>query len=134
MPDDDGNDRRPWRPGPDEGDHGWLALDDDEILFRLETIEPAPAHDARLMEVVRSDRHFFVRQEAAKRISDVELLKAHLHDRHIGQILARGMNRREDIAYLEGLLAESRHVEVRKAAEAQLVALRGVFEDAEPEL
>ncbi len=134
MPDDDGYMRRPWRQGPERSDRGWLALDDDEILFRLETLQPAPAHDEPLMEVVRSDRHFFVRQEAAKKISNVELLKTHLHDRHIGQILARGMNRREDISYLEKLLVESRHVEVRKAAEAQLVALRGVFEDAEPEL
>ena len=34
------------------------------------------------------------------------------------------MNREEDIAYLEVILAESRHLEVRKAAKAQLDLLR----------
>ena len=33
------------------------------------------------------------------------------------------MNRSEDVAYLERLVAESRHIEVRKAAEVQLAAL-----------
>jgi hypothetical protein len=75
------------------------------------------------MEVVRSPRHFFVRQEAAKRIHDRERLKDHSGDRHIGQILVRAMTRREDAAYLESLVRESRHVEVKKAAEAQLVLL-----------
>jgi hypothetical protein len=125
APADDASNRRPWREGPEHGDSGWLALSDDEILFRLETLEPDNAFDPFLMEVVRSDRHFFVRQEAAKKIFDIDHLKAHLHDRHIGQILARGMARREDVAYLERLLQESRHVEVRKAAEAQLKLLRG---------
>ena len=45
------------------------------------------------MEVVKSARHFFVRQEAAKRIRDHDRLKAHSGDRHIGQILVRGMTR-----------------------------------------
>jgi hypothetical protein len=121
---EDGGARRPWRPGPVSSDSGWLAMNDDEILFRLETLEPDLAHDPFLMEIVRSDRHFFVRQEAAKKIFDVDHLKAHLHDRHIGQILARGMARREDIAYLRRLLHESHHVEVRKAAEAQLGILK----------
>ena len=76
------------------------------------------------MEVVRSERHFFVRQEAAKKIRDSELLKAHAGDRHIGQILVRVMTRTADMAYLQKLLAESRHLEVRKAAEAQLRMIR----------
>jgi hypothetical protein len=62
----------------------------------------------------------FIRQEAAKRIHDSDLLKGHSGDRHIGQILVRVMNRAEDVAYLERLVVESRHIEVRKAAEAQL--------------
>ena len=117
--------RTPWVAGPEPvAASGWLALDDDDLLFRIEGLAPDHGDDDALMEVVRSARHFFVRQEAAKKIYDVDHLKAHLHDRHIGQILARGMARREDIAYLERLLTESRHVEVRKAAEAQLRLLR----------
>ena len=57
-------------------------------------------------------------------IQDAELLKAHANDRHIGQILARVMTRTADIAYLEKLRAETRHLEVRKAAEAQLKIIR----------
>jgi hypothetical protein len=34
------------------------------------------------------------------------------------------MNRAEDVAYLERLTRESRHIEVRKAAEAQLKLIR----------
>ena len=69
---------------------------------------------------MRIARHFFVRQEAAKRLLDPEQLKAFAADRHIGQILARAMNRMEDVEYLQRLAADSRHLEVRKAAEAQL--------------
>ncbi len=72
------------------------------------------------MEVVCSDRHFFVRQEAAKRIRKPDLLKELAGDRHIGQILVRRMTREEDRAYLEKLVAETRHLEVRNAADAQL--------------
>jgi hypothetical protein len=68
-------------------------------------------------------RHFFIRQEAAKKIRDHRRLRAHSGDRHIGQILVRAMNRREDIEYLETLVRESRHIEVKKAAEAQLSLL-----------
>jgi len=118
--------RAPWSAGPApgvrEGD-GWLGLDDDELLFRIESLPPDHGSDESLLEVVRSTRHFFVRQEAAKRIRDRERLKAHSGDRHIGQILVRTMNRREDVAYLESLVRDSRHVEVKKAAEAQLVRL-----------
>jgi hypothetical protein len=102
---------------------GWLALTDDELLFQVESLPHPHGQDERLLEVLRSDRHFFVRQEAAKKIEDSELLKAHAGDRHVGQILVRSMNRNEDVAYLERLVAESRHIEVRKAAEVQLAAL-----------
>jgi len=115
--------RRPWKEGPEGsggGAAGWLALSDDDLLFRIEALGPQHDSDAVLMEVVRSERHFFIRQEAAKRIRNSELLKGHSTDRHIGQILVRVMNRAEDVAYLERLVVESRHIEVRKAAEAQL--------------
>lgn len=122
MGEERSNRRRAWREGPEAGEESadWLALSDDELLFRIESFEPGHALDGRLIEVVRSSRHFFIRQEAAKRIVNRELLKAHSGDRHIGQILVRVMNRSEDVAYLERLVAESRHIEVRKAAEAQL--------------
>ena len=109
--------------GPDPGAADpWLRLSDDDLLFRIEALGEGPhEEDPSLMEVVRSDRHFFIRQEAAKRIRDPELLKAHDSDRHIGQILVRVMSRTEDVEYLRKLMAESRHLEVRKAAEAQLL-------------
>jgi hypothetical protein len=121
-PDDDPRIRRaPWVSGPEpSAASGWLALDDDELLFRIERLPPEHGEDDALMEVVRSARHFFVRQEAAKKIRDHRRLRAHSGDRHIGQILVRAMNRREDAAYLESLVRESRHIEVKKAAEAQL--------------
>jgi hypothetical protein len=119
--------RRPWEEGPEvsglEGD-GWLALTDDELLFRIEALAAPHGQDERLLEVVRSDRHFFIRQEAAKKIEDPQGLKEHSGDRHIGQILVRVMTRAEDVAYLERLVAESRHIEVKKAAEAQLRLLQ----------
>jgi hypothetical protein len=119
---DDATRRRPWSRGPDPppGRPGWLGLTDDELLYRIEALSGAHTEDASLVEVVRSSRHFFIRQEAAKKIRDRELLKEHSQDRHIGQILVRAMTRKEDVAYLEKLIRESRHVEVKKAAEAQL--------------
>lgn len=125
---DDGGrfDRRPWQEGPEVSSleqDGWLGLTDDELLFRIEALVVPHGKDPRLLDVVRSDRHFFIRQEAAKKIEDPHLLKAHSGDRHIGQILVRVMTRAEDVAYLERLVAESRHIEVRKAAEAQLKLL-----------
>ena len=129
MEDDQASRRRAWHEGREqEAAAGWLSLDDDELLYRIEATEPGPSTDALLIEIVRSDRHFFVRQEAAKKIADVSLLKAHAEDRHIGQILVRAMNRGEDVTYLERLVSETRHLEVRKAAEAQLrriAAVRG---------
>jgi len=108
--------------GPDPGaDHTLLRLTDDELLFHIESLpEGSHGEDHSLMAVVRSDRHFFIRQEAAKRVRDPELLKAHAADRHIGQILVRVMGRAEDADYLRKLMAETRYLEVRKAAEAQL--------------
>jgi hypothetical protein len=107
--------------GPSDG---WLNLSDDELLYRIGSLPDEHEQDLALMEVVRSGRHFFVRQEAAKKIRDADLLKAHAGDRHIGQILARVMTRTADVAYLEKLMAETKHLEVRKAAEAQLKIIR----------
>jgi hypothetical protein len=111
-------------PAPLPGDTGWLALQDDELIFRIESLGAGHAHDDDLLAVVRSHRHFFIRQEAAKRIRDAERLKAFAGDRHIGQILARRMRREEDIDYLEQLLRDSRHLEVRNAAQQQLRLLK----------
>jgi hypothetical protein len=104
--------------------NGWLALSDDDLLCAIQQLADGHAADAHLLEVVRSARHFFIRQEAAKRVRDRDALKAHAEDRHIGQILVRGLGRADDVAYLERLAAESRHVEVKKAAEAQLEKIR----------
>lgn len=117
--------RRPWREGPDPDaeSESWLRLTDDDLLFRIESLPDNHVHDIRLMEVVRSDRHFFIRQEAAKRVTDRRHLLDHSGDRHIGQILVRKLTRTDDVAFLQKLIGESRHIEVRKAAEAQLRAL-----------
>ena len=121
----DGRDlRQAADPGPLPGDTGWLALPDDELVFRIESLGTHHAHDEDLLAVVRSNRHFFIRQEAAKRIRDADRLKAFAGDRHIGQILARQMRRHEDVEYLEQLLRESRHLEVRNAAQVQLRLLK----------
>jgi len=94
------------------------------LLYEIKALEAAPEHDQPLLEVVRSNRHFFIRQEAAKKITQKELLKAYFDDRHIGQILVRGLTRKEDVDYLEKLIAGTRYIEVRRAANAQLVELR----------
>jgi hypothetical protein len=125
---DDGKElRQATAAGPLPGDEGWLALPDDELVFRVESLPPDHDHDDDLLAVVRSSRHFFVRQEAAKRIRDAERLKAFAGDRHIGQILARQMRRDSDVEYLEHLLRESRHLEVRNAAQAQLHLLKAAL-------
>ena len=124
MTDEHSQRRQSWKAGPDDQTPGgWLALSDDELLFRIEALPARHELDDLLLEVVRSQRHFFVRQEAAKKISDPERLKSHSGDRHIGQVLVRNMRRDEDVAYLENLVRESRHIEVRKAAEAQLLLI-----------
>ena len=129
-PEEPASRRAPWTSGPEpEGEaarasgRGWLSLSDDDLLYRIQALPADHAEDEALMGVVRSARHFFVRQEAAKRVRDADRLKGHSTDRHIGQILVRAMTRREDTAYLESLVRESRHVEVKKAAEAQLALL-----------
>ncbi len=121
--DDDQRRRQAWQPGPGNAEGGWLALSDDDLLHAMAGLPDDHGRDEDLVRVVCSKRHFFVRQEAAKRIRDIERLKQHSHDRHIGQILVRSMNRREDVAYLEALVRETRYLEVRKAAVAQLRAL-----------
>ena len=110
--------------GPQPGDTGWLSLTDDELTYRIESLPAEHTSDDELITVVRSHRHFFIRQEAAKKVRDAERLKAFAGDRHIGQILARQMRREEDIDYLEQLLRESRHLEVRNAATVQLRLLK----------
>jgi ribosomal 50S subunit-associated protein YjgA (DUF615 family) len=120
--------RRPLSYVPLQGEEGWLALVDDELLYRIQSLATDHPHDEELVAVVRSDRHFFVRQEAAKRIRDADRLKAFAADRHIGQILARQMRREADIAYLEHLIEKSCHLEVRKAAQTQLEQLRATLD------
>jgi hypothetical protein len=115
--------RRPAH-GPLPGEDGWLALSDDDLLHEIQSLPPAHGEDERLLVVVRSTRHFFLRQEAAKRIADPERLKSFASDRHIGQILARQMRRDADVHYLEQLIRESRHLEVRNAARVQLEMIR----------
>ncbi|HEY7512542.1 MAG TPA: hypothetical protein VIG50_19935 [Vicinamibacteria bacterium] len=118
--------RAPWVEGPGGGEdpEGWLALTDDELLYRIEALPVDHARDYVLLAVVCSHRHFFIRQEAAKKMRDTSPLREHSGDRHIGQILVRSLNRKEDADYLWRLMTESRHLEVRKAAEAQLRELR----------
>src|SRR4029450_640645 len=100
---DGGWNRRAWVEGPEvdrvEGD-GWLGLSADGFLFPPGALSAPHGQDERLLEVVRSDRHFFIRQEAAKKIEDGHLLKGHAGDRHIGQLLGRVITRAEDIAHL----------------------------------
>ena len=119
--------RRPWREGPDDDApaESWLGLADDALLHRIETVEPDVDADRQLSEIVRSDRHFFIRQEAAKKTRDKSLLYPFEDDRHVGQILVRYLTRREDVTYLERLVARSHHVEVRAAAQVQLAQLWG---------
>lgn len=120
---DDGPDRRRLANplAPLLGNGGWLVLKDDDLLYQIEALgDSLHDRDDALLEVVQSERHFFIRQEAAKKIRDPAMLKDFSGDRHIGQILVRQMTRAADIAYLERLRDESRYIEVRKAAEAQL--------------
>jgi hypothetical protein len=121
----DPSQRETWIEGPDEEapPESWLTLDDDELLHRIETFDARENEDDRLLEVVESRRHFFLRQEAAKRVKDRTRLFAFEDDRHVGQILVRHLTRREDVTYLERLSARSHHVEVRAAAQVQLARL-----------
>jgi hypothetical protein len=118
--------REDWAEGPDEHapPESWLGFDDDDLLHRISRATPGD-EDEQLLEIVESDRHFFVRQEAAKKIGDRDLLFRFEDDRHIGQILVRHLNRREDVTYLERLVERSHHVEVRVAAQIHLAKLWG---------
>jgi len=118
----DSDERRPWTEGPDEEapPESWLTLDDDELLCRIETLGVDVDEDDQLLDVVTSDRHFFIRQEAAKRVRERRRLFPFEDDRHVGQILVRHLSRREDLTYLERISMLSRHVEVRQAAQVQL--------------
>lgn len=135
MAEEDRNRRLPWHEGPDEGAaaDSWLSLDDDEVLQRIETLDAAWDADERLLEVVRSSRHFFIRQEAAKRVRDRRTLFAFEGDRHVGQILVRRLTRREDLTYLERLAIRSHYVEVRKAAQVQLAQVWARLQMPTPE-
>jgi hypothetical protein len=93
------------------------------LLHRIETFDASENEDERLLEVVGSTRHFFIRQEAAKRVQDKSRLFAFEDDRHVGQILVRHLTRREDVTYLERLSSRSTHAEVRSAAQVQLARL-----------
>ena len=122
--------REPWIRRP-ESSLRLLELSDDELLYWIEALPLGHERDRDLLEIVRSRRHFFIRQEAAKRIGEANLLKDHAGDRHIGQILVRGMRRAEDASYLVRLIAETEHLEVRKAAEAQLKVIRDALAERE---
>lgn len=121
----DASQRQAWTEGPDAeaAPESWLGLEDDALLHRIETLDPGESPDDRLIEVVASHRHFFIRQEAAKRVRDRRRLFEFEDDRHVGQILVRHLTRREDVTYLERLCARSRYVEVRSAAQVQLARL-----------
>lgn len=114
--------RQPWVEGPDEVApwESWLGLDDDGLLHRIESLDAEADEDEHLLEVVASHRHFFIRQEAAKRVRDRRRLYPFEDDRHVGQILVRHLSRREDLTYLERISMLSRHVEVRQASQVQL--------------
>jgi hypothetical protein len=124
---EDGHGRRSWHEGPDDEalPESWLGLADDELLHKVESLGSEENADDRLIEIVESERHFFIRQEAAKKIRDGALLFPYEDDRHVGQILVRYLTRREDVTYLERLVARSHHVEVRAAAQVQLAQLWG---------
>ena len=122
MSEDEASGRQPWVQGPEEDapPETWLGLDDDGLLHRIQTLDKGTDEDDRLVEVVTSHRHFFIRQEAAKRVKERRRLYAFEDDRHVGQILVRHLSRREDLTYLERISMLSRHVEVRQAAQVQL--------------
>jgi hypothetical protein len=117
--------REPWKPGPNATVPGtsWRSFDDDTLLAWLQSLPSDHGMDTQLLEILSSDRHFFLRQTAAMSIQDPERLKEFAGDRHIGQILARRLSRTEDITYLATLVQASRHLEVRRAAQAQLVSV-----------
>ncbi|MBN2370549.1 MAG: hypothetical protein JXO72_08675 [Vicinamibacteria bacterium] len=102
----------------------WLQMDDDELIHRIETLDTAHTLDEVLLDIVGSERHFFVRQSAAQKIRNTKMLHEHWDDRNIGQILVRGVSRMDDLAYLESLLQRSRYPEVRRVVQSQILAIR----------
>ena len=122
MNEDHPSRRHSWTEGPEGGpvEHEWLSLPDDDLLYRITSLPAGHSFDDSLIAVVRSQRHFFIRQEAAKRVSDPSRLRELWDDRHVGQILVRGLNRADDVEYLKKLVTQSRHLDVRNAAKAQL--------------
>jgi hypothetical protein len=126
--------RQKWDEGPDDEapPESWLSLDDDELLHRIETLDASEDEDDKLLAVVTSGRHFFIRQEAAKRVRERRRLFAFEDERHVGQILVRHLSRREDLTYLERISMLSRHVEVRQAAQVQLARVWQRLEQAQP--
>jgi hypothetical protein len=115
--------RQRWTEGPDSvgpSAHEWLALSDDDLLYQIGSLPVDHSRDDALIAVIASSRHFYVRQEAAKRVRDISRLREHWDDRHIGQVLVRGLTRGEDVEYLQKLIRDSRHLDVRNAAKAQL--------------
>ena len=130
----DPSQRRPWSEGPDEEaePESWLVLDDDGLLHRIETLGAEEDEDDQLLAVVGGERHFFIRQEAAKRVKDRRRLYSFEDDRHVGQILVRHLSRREDLTYLERISMLSRHVEVRQAAQVQLARVWRRVERSQP--
>jgi hypothetical protein len=102
----------------------WSGLDDDELIHRIVTLPKNHGLDKILLEIVGSDRHFFVQQMAAQKIEDSKTLHEHWDDRHVGQIVVRGLSRSDDLSYLESLKKNSRYIDVRKAADAQIKIIR----------
>ena len=123
MDEDRPSRRQSWEQGPDGEvpfEHEWLSHTDEDLLFRIASLSAEHSDDDALIAIVRSKRHFFIRQEAAKRVRDPTRLRELWDDRHVGQILVRGLTRADDIEYLRRLVTQSRHLDVRNAAQAQL--------------
>ena len=118
--------RRPLESGPTGNvpASSWQCFDDDTLLAWLQSLPADHGRDDQLLEIVRSGRHFYVRQSAAMHIQDPERLKPFATDRHVGQILVRRLSRAEDVDYLSALVRDTRHLEVRRAAQAQLADLQ----------
>jgi hypothetical protein len=127
--------RQPWTPVLHATSPGtsWQSFDDDALLAWLQSLPSDHGMDRQLLEILSSDRHFYLRQTAAMSIRDPERLKEFAGDRHIGQILARRLSRTEDIGYLSALVQASRHLEVRRAAQAQLSSLLTRLGGSSPE-
>lgn len=118
--------RRPWRKGPDAAApaDSWRTCNDDSLLTWIQELPANHRSDEVLLDIIASDRHFFVRQTAALHLSDPNRLRSFADDRHVGQVLARRLSRAEDIQYLAHLAQSSLYLEVRRAAKAQLELVR----------